>query len=119
MSEPDLSSLLSSLTPDDMAHLSDMAQQLFGAQGQEPPPAPEPNAPPFGGVDPEVMSKLMKILPLLQQGGDSERAQLIRALRPLLSQSRRRQIAQRMVMCNGSGFCGQHSHFFTGSIMIV
>ena len=90
MSEPDLSSLLSSLTPDDMAHLSDMAQQLFGAQGQEPPPAPEPNAPPFGGVDPEVMSKLMKILPLLQQGGDSERAQLIRALRPLLSQSRRR-----------------------------
>ena len=32
----------------------------------------------------------MKILPLLQQGGDSERAQLIRALRPLLSQSRRR-----------------------------
>ena len=89
MSEPDLSSILSSLTPDDVAHLSDVAQQLFGAPGNEPPPAPEPDEPTFGGIDPEVMSKIMKILPLLQQGGDSERARLIRALKPLLSQSRR------------------------------
>ena len=88
MSEPDISSILSSLSPDDMAHLSDMAQQLFGTQ-ENAPPAPEHSAPPLGGVDPELMSKIMKILPLLQQGGDSERARLIQALKPLLSQSRR------------------------------
>lgn len=89
MSEPDLSSILSSLTPEDMAQLSEMAQQLFGGQASDPPPGPENSAPSFGGVDPELMGKLMKILPLLQQGGDSERARLIQALKPLLSQSRR------------------------------
>ena len=87
MSEPDLSSILSSLTAEDVARLSETAQQLFG--GQENGPPPENNAPSFGGVDPELMGKLMKILPLLQQGGDSERARLIQALKPLLSQSRR------------------------------
>ena len=87
MSEPDLSSILSSLTAEDVARLSETAQQLFGGQENDPPP--DSNAPSFGGVDPELMSKLMKILPLLQQGGDSERARLIQALKPLLSQSRR------------------------------
>ncbi len=86
--QPDLNSILSSLTQEDMAHLSDMAQQLFGGQGNEPPEA-QAEPPAFGGVDPELMSKLMKILPLLQRGGDSERARLIQALKPLLSRSRR------------------------------
>ncbi len=87
MNEPDLSSILSSLTPEDMAQLSDMAQQLFGGQSPEPPPESEPLP---GGLDPELMNKLMKLLPLLQQGGDSARARLIQALKPLLSQSRRK-----------------------------
>jgi len=98
MSEPDFSSILSSLTQEDIGRLSDMAQQLFGSsvpeQTEKPPVAPftgqQTDDLPLGGIDPELMGKLMKILPLLQQGGDSERARLIQALKPLLSQSRRR-----------------------------
>ncbi len=94
MSEPDFGSIISSLTQEDIGRLSDMAQQLFGSAAPEPPAAPPPGEPAAsllpGGIDPELTEKLLKILPLIRQGGDSERARLIRALKPMLSQGRRK-----------------------------
>lgn len=89
MSSPDIGSLLSGLSDEDFAALSDMAQQLLGS-GEEKKEAKEPQPDLFGGMDADMLAKLMRILPMLQSSGDDERARLICALKPLLSEPRRR-----------------------------
>ena len=112
MNEPDLNSIIAGLTDDDFARLNEVAAQIFGggAPGADKQPAgraeeqpaadkggerqqgssqPPPPQSPFGNIDPEIMAKIMKILPLLQGGKDDERTRLIMALKPLLSQPRR------------------------------
>lgn len=91
MSSPDIGSLLSGLSDEDFAALSDMAQQLLGSgEGEEKQQTKEPQPDLFGGIDADMLAKLMRILPMLQGGGDDERTRLICALKPLLSEPRRR-----------------------------
>ncbi len=85
MNFEDIGSILSSLSDEDMSNLSNAAQQLFGEQ-QKSGPAPGIS----GGIDPQMLTKIMQIMPLLQNGGDNERTRLICALKPLLSPQRRR-----------------------------
>lgn len=88
MNFDDIGSLLSSLSDEDMANLSNAAQQLFGGENNETQKDESTDF--FGGIDPQMMAKIMRILPLLQNGGDDERTRLICALKPLLSPHRRR-----------------------------
>ena len=94
MNFEDIGSLLSGLSEDDMAALKDAAQQFMG--GQEEKKGEEQPADFFGGIAPEMIGKIMQILPLLQSGADNERTRLICALKPLLSPVRRRKADEAM-----------------------
>ena len=103
MSEPDISSIIAGLTDDDFAKLNDMAQQLFGST---PQPGEAQNGggeqhgggqhggdtsgSPLGGIDPEILAKIMQIMPMLQGREDDERTRLILALKPLLSEQKQK-----------------------------
>ncbi|MBU5627065.1 hypothetical protein KQI82_09115 [Oscillibacter sp. MSJ-2] len=89
--------------PSSMAQIMQLAQSFSAQNGNSaappppPPPAPAAAAPPpaadpsplsglLGGLDPNLIGKL---LPLLQNtGGNSESAQLLYALRPFLKPER-------------------------------
>ncbi len=85
MNFEDIGSILSSLSEEEMGNLSDMAQQFMGGDGGK-----DNAADPFGGIDPQMIAKLIELMPLLQSKGDDERMRLIAALKPLLSPQRRR-----------------------------
>lgn len=86
MNFDDIGSILSSMSEEDLNNLSDMAQQFMG--GNDEKQETEPDL--FSGIDPQMISKIMQILPLLQNKGDDERTRLIAALKPLLSPPRRK-----------------------------
>lgn len=86
MNFEDIGSILSSLSEEEMGNLSDMAQQFMGGDGGGKDNADDP----FGGIDPQMIAKLIELMPLLQSKGDDERTRLIAALKPLLSPQRRR-----------------------------
>lgn len=88
MNFDDIGSILSSLSEEEMGNLSDMAQQFMGGDGNGN--NSETAADPFGGIDPQMIAKLIELMPLLQSKGDDERTRLIAALKPLLSPQRRR-----------------------------
>ena len=87
MNFDDIGSILSSLSEEEMGNLSDIAQQFMGSDGNS---NAETAADPFGGIDPQMIAKLIELMPLLQSKGDDERTRLIAALKPLLSPQRRR-----------------------------
>lgn len=86
MNFDDIGSILSSMSEEDLNNLSDMAQQFMGSNDEKQETEPDL----FGGIDPQMISKIMQILPLLQNKGDDERTRLIAALKPLLSPPRRK-----------------------------
>lgn len=86
MNFDDIGSILSSLSEEEMGNLSDMAQQFMGGDGGNS----EAAADPFGGIDPQMIARLLELMPLLQSKGDDERTRLIAALKPLLSPQRRK-----------------------------
>ncbi len=85
MNFDDIGSILASLSEEEMGNLSDMAQQFMGGDGNS-----QASAAPLGGIDPQMIAKLIELLPLLQSKGDDERTRLIAALKPLLSPQRRK-----------------------------
>ena len=95
MNFEDIGSILSSLSDEDMANLSNAAQQLLGGNGGEKEKS-EPAPDPLGGIDPQMISKIMQLMPLLQNSGDNDRTRLICALKPLLSPQRRQKADEAM-----------------------
>ena len=93
MNFDDIGNILSSLSEEEMSNLSDIAQQFLGGENEKKPEN-EPDL--FGGIDPQLISKLMQLLPLLQSRGDDERTRLIAALKPLLSPHRRKKADEAM-----------------------
>ncbi|MBQ5823315.1 MAG: hypothetical protein IIW48_00735 [Clostridia bacterium] len=91
MNMPDINSLLESLSAEDLSALGDTAQQLFGTQQTEEP-APDI----FGGIDPNMLAKIMQLMPMLTNAGDNDRTRLICALKPLLSKTRRKKADEAM-----------------------
>ena len=96
-----LNSLLSD--PNAMAQIMQLAQSLSGNQeaASAPPPPPPPKSPPqqsdlfsslAGGMDPQM---LMRLLPLIQELGgqqDSNARTLLYALRPYLKAERQQKV---------------------------
>lgn len=91
MNIPDINSLLENLSDEDLSSLGNAAQQLFGSQRDEEP-APDI----FGGIDPDMLAKIMQIMPLLTSAGENDRTRLIAALKPMLSKARRKKADEAM-----------------------
>ena len=92
MNIPDINSLLENMSDDDLSALSETAQQLFGTAKGDAEPAPDI----FGGIDPDMLAKIMQIMPLLTNAGENDRTRLICALKPLLSKSKRKKADEAM-----------------------
>ena len=93
--------------PDAMAQIAALAQSLSGQDSEQkhaeatPPPSSPGNsaAPDFsgissllGGLDPEMLSRLLPLVQQLNRPESSETAAFLRALRPFLSKARREKV---------------------------
>lgn len=81
-STDNIADLLDSLSDEEFRSLRETAQSLLGGAG-------EPHAREDAGIDPEMLRKLSRVMQAMQQGSDS-RSQLIGALKPYLSEPRRK-----------------------------
>lgn len=93
--EEKLNALLSD--PGSMAQVLQMAQQLSGSMGTASPPPPQQTPPvppepdPLGGLDPQLLGRLLPLLGELN-GSDSHTMQLLMALRPFLKEEKQDKI---------------------------
>lgn len=82
----DISSLLDSLSEEDVKKLKDTAAQFFGQSGQS---APEKNSvPAFPAIDPRMLSGVAKFSSMLNER--DARSDFLMAMKPLLSEERRK-----------------------------
>ena len=109
-----LNSILSD--PEAMAKIAQLAQSLSGGDGPAPPPPPEGSgqrppgaaAPPpaggsshaglFGGLDPELLTRLLPLLRELNSAQDSNARQLLYALRPYLKPERQAKVERALLL---------------------
>ncbi len=89
--EFDLGGLLDSLQGQDLSQLLGTASALFGQAQSDPP---KQDVPPTDAPlpDPALLMKLTRLFALLNQTEADPRADLLRALRPLVSEQRRERI---------------------------
>lgn len=89
-----LNDILSSLSPDDINSLKNIAESVFGGdEKQNTQPAPDL----FGGISPEMLMKISHIMGAMNSGS-SERCRLIEALKPNLSAKRQKKADEAMQM---------------------
>ncbi len=88
--ELDLGGLLDALQEQDLSQLLETASSLLqgASNGNAQQPTPD-SAPP---LDPALLVKLTKLFSLLNRSDPDPRADLLRALRPLVSETRRERI---------------------------
>ena len=87
--------------PNAMAQIASLAQSISGGETAGPPPeVPRGDAPPqesaptallstLGGLDPELLRRLVPLMQQLNRPESSEATALLQALRPFLSEKRR------------------------------
>lgn len=87
----DLDGLLGALQEQDLSQLLETAKTVFGQPQAE---TPQQSAPPdeLPQIDPALLLKLTKLFALLNRSEPDPRADLLRALRPLVSEPRRERI---------------------------
>lgn len=89
-----INDILSSLTPDDIKNLKDTAESIFGSGGM-----PQADTSPQGfdmpPIDPEMFSKIGKIMSALNSDG-GKRCRLIEALKPNLSPKKQKKADEAM-----------------------
>lgn len=96
MDMSDISEILGKLSPDDMDSLREKAQSIFGSQGPEQKKE-EDNSPDFDNfLNPEMILKLSQMMSALNK--KDKRADLIEALKPLLSSSKQKKADEAMQM---------------------
>lgn len=89
MDTPDISSIISSLSPEDVESLKTAAQSIFGNQTTSPKETPKTQDSAIPSFDPNMLGKIGNMMSLLNGRGQDERCALISALKPLLSEERR------------------------------
>ena len=85
-----ISQLLGSLSDEEFQTLKETAQSMLGNAG-------ETDAQPDAGIDPEMLRRLSRVMQAMRQGTDS-RSRLIGALKPYLSEPRRKRADDVMQM---------------------
>ncbi len=97
-----LGDILSSLSAEDVSALQGMASSLFSGAGQEGSgprqSSGQGEAENFSMPDFESVAKIVSLLELLKTDRNDPRAQLLLALRPLLSEQRRPKVDQAVRM---------------------
>lgn len=106
MADLDISSILSSLSSEDINNLKNMANSILGSEKKEEPERNEPQKnsdngnfkmPDLSSFGLPDMSQFSNLLPLLSQlNSHDEREDFICALKPLLSDERRRKADEAM-----------------------
>ena len=88
----DLSTMLTGLlnSPEGMEQLKNMAGALLG--GSKEPPQTSSNNDIFSGIGPDEIAGIMKMVSLLKQDQTDQRAGLLLAIRPHLSQERQKRV---------------------------
>lgn len=87
----DISQILSSLSPEDMKNLQDLASSLMSGEGQgskAEPPREQSN--PFGGIDMNALGSMASLMSAFSSPSNDPRCQLIMSLKPLLSPERQK-----------------------------
>ncbi len=92
----DLSSLLSSLSEEDMQKLQQTAASFFGGQGSAAPASPQQTAPALPALSPELLGQAAKISAALSQ--KDPRSDFMLALKPLLSPKRQKKAEEAAMM---------------------
>lgn len=97
MADLDLGSLLSSLSPEDMSRLQTLAGSLLGGSSPGPQanpaqgPRPEKGMPDLSGTGLPDLTQFANLAPVLSAfGKHDDRVSFIEALKPLLSEGRRK-----------------------------
>lgn len=85
--------IISSLSEEDIASLKQTAENLFGSVKEE---KKQNNGFDFSGIDPQMIGKITRMMSLLNSSSSSPRCDLIKALKPLLSQDKRRRADEAM-----------------------
>lgn len=85
--------ILSSLSEDDISSLKETASQLFGEAKEN---KEEKQGFDFSSIDPAMIGKITKIMGLLNASSPSPRCDLLKALKPLLSQDKRKRADEAM-----------------------
>ncbi len=106
MADLDISSILSSLSSEDINNLKNMANSILGSEKKEEPERNEPQKnpdnvnfkmPDLSSLGLPDISQFSNLLPLLSQlNSHDEREDFICALKPLLSDERRRKADEAM-----------------------
>ena len=89
-STDNIADLLGSLSDEEFRSLKETAQSLLGGAGDS-------RAREDAGIDPETLQRLGRVMQIMRQGSDS-RSQLIGALKPYLSEPRRKRADDVMQM---------------------
>ncbi len=79
--------ILSSLSDDDINSLKQTAASLFGKEEEK---TEEKSGFDFSGIDPQMIGKITRMMGALNSSSSSPRCDLIKALKPLLSQDKRK-----------------------------
>ena len=88
-----IADLLGNLSDAALDALKQTAENLFGnADGAKPPPKSD-----FGGISPEMIAKLGRLMQSMQ-GAQDKRSELIAALKPYLSATRQKRADEAMQM---------------------
>ena len=86
-----IAQMLGNLSEEEFRSLQDTAQSLLGGAETSRPEADD------AGIDPEMLRKLSRVMHAMRQGSD-DRSQLIGALKPYLSEPRRKRADDVMQM---------------------
>ena len=91
-----INDILSSLSDEDIENLKSAAEELFGSQPQESEAPPPSGAPDISKLldNAQMMAKLTSIMGAMNR--PDSRTRLIEALKPLLSEKRRRRADEAM-----------------------
>ncbi len=90
-----LNDILSSLTPDDISSLKEMASSLFAENSDEPNQSQNDI---FSGINPDMLLKISNVMNMMNSNKGSERFRLIEALKPNLSKKRQKKADEAMQM---------------------
>lgn len=88
MNMDNISDIIASLSDDDINSLKQTAASIFGDSREEK--KEEKSAFDFSGINPEMIGKITRIMCLLNSSSSNPRCDLIKALKPLLSQDKRK-----------------------------
>ncbi|MGN1195044.1 MAG: hypothetical protein ACI4SB_06135 [Acutalibacteraceae bacterium] len=95
-----LGDIISSLSPEDIASLQSMAQNIFGGDTKKEAPKKQPDSPPpsQGGFDFASMAKIASIMSLFSNEQKDPRCDLLNALRPLIASEKQQKVDQAIKM---------------------